>query len=294
MEIAIVDFFMGLKNSVLDLVFSFTNFLGTEGFVFFVFMIMYWTVSKERAFRFGTIYLISVAINNILKVSSRRQRPHNMQGHGYSFPSGHSQGYSATATLIYLEAKKNNFPNSKRWKIEFVLELVIAGVLVGIGRMYFGMHYLSDVIAGLLLGIAVVSACDLVFNVISSKWKINTFKILLYSLPVMLALYFVFTFTGIINYRGIYKLYAVLGFAFGASAGYLLDKTKIKTAIEGDFSNRLKKASLGTLIMGFAYFFIKTELQNIYFVPLAYMLFGFVAVALIPNILNKTFVYKEK
>ena len=294
MEIAIVDFFMSLKNSVLDILFSFTNFLGTEGFVYFVFMIIYWIVGKERAFRFGSIYLISVAINTIFKNSFRRIRPHNSQGHGYSFPSGHSQGYSATAALIYLEAKRYNFPKEKRWKVEFILELIIAGVLVGIGRMYFGMHYLSDIIAGIILGIAVVSAFDLIFNAISEKWNIKTYKIILVSLPVMLALYFVFTFTSLIEFRAIYKLYSVLGFAFGASLGYILDHFKINAPIEGDFANKLKKASLGTFILGFVYFIIKNEIQNIYFVPLAYLIFGFVSVAVMPNILNKTFAYKEK
>lgn len=295
MEIAIVDFFMGLKNSVCDLLFSFTNFLGEEGFVYFVFMLIYWLVSKERALKFGSMYLISVGVNNLLKVTFRRTRPHNLQGHGYAFPSGHSQGYGFTAASIYQECKHNDFPKSKRWKIEILLELFIAGILVGMGRMYFGMHYLSDVIAGLVIGVSVAMALYGLYEIIGNKTKLQTWKVVVCLLPVMVAFYFVITFTKLINYRAVYKLYSVLGFAFGVSLGYLLDHFKIKAKIEGDFYNKLKKTVLGTLLMGGAYFIIVTNLTNIYLVPFIFMIFGFVAVAVMPNVLNKTFVVdKEK
>ena len=294
MELKIVDFFMSLKTSFLDALFTFTNFLGEAGFAFFVFLLLYWLFSKEKAFKFGLIYLISVGINNLLKIAFKRERPHNLLNNGYSFPSGHAQGYSVVVSQIYLECKANDFPKSKRWKLEILIEMVIAGLLVGIGRMYFGMHYLSDVVAGLVLGVAIALSCTAICNFIAQKYNIKLWKILICLMPLLLVVYFTVTFTSIIQYRAIYDIYAVLGFIFGASAGYLLDCFKLKSAIEGDYKNRLKKASLGTLLMGLIYFIIKTKVDNIYFVPLVYLIFGFVGVAIMPVVLNKTFVYKKE
>ncbi len=294
MELKIVDFFMSWANPVLDLIFSFTNFLGEDGFAIFVFVLIYWLSSKERAFRFGSIYLISVGINTGLKSIFARPRPHNLKGHGYSFPSGHSQGYSVVASQIYLECKNNQFPKQKKWKIEILLELIIVGLLVGMGRMYFGRHYLSDVIAGLTLGVAVAYLFDGIFNLINEKFKINIKKLLLIALPIILAIYFVITFTSLINYRSIFKLYSVTGFSFGAILGYFMDKYALKSKIEGDFINRLKKTLFGLLITGALYFVIKTKISNIYFVPLMFVIFAFFSVGIMPTLLNKTFVVKKE
>ncbi len=292
MELQIVDFFTSWSNSVLDALFSFTNFLGETGFFFFVFMIMYWVVSKDRAFRFASIYIISAGINTAFKNIFARPRPHDLKGYGYSFPSGHAQGYAVNATLIYNECKINDFPKEKKWKTEIILELIIAGVLVCIGRMYFGMHYLSDVLMGIVLGICVACVMDIIYNQISQKFKVNTSKILAFMLIPLLAMYFVVTFTSLINHRSAYTIYSVTGFMFGSILGYFVDKYLLKTQIEGNFANRCKKIFLGTLMMGFAYFFIVTKINNIYFIPLAFMFLGFASTGIMPFVLNKTFVVK--
>ncbi len=292
MELKIVDFFMSLSNPILDVLFTFTNFLGEEGFFFFAFIVIYWMSSKERAFRFGSIYLVSVGVNTGLKHIFARPRPHNLQGHGYSFPSGHSQGYSVNATQIYLECKRNNFPKSKKWRVEILMELIITGILVGIGRMYFGRHFLSDVIAGLTFGIIVALLMEIIYNFVSLKWKINATKLIFSILPITIVAYFCITFTGLISSRSIYMLYSVTGFVFGVTLGYFADKFLFQTKIEGNFLNRLKKVLLGTMMMGFLYFLIKSEITNIYWVPFAYMIWGLFGVGIMPFVLNKTFVVK--
>lgn len=74
-------------------------------------------------------------------------------GDGYSFPSGHATG---TATIMVLSAWMMT-----RWVITgwagrvFVWAMAIGSALViGYSRVYLGVHYVSDVLAGWLLGIA--------------------------------------------------------------------------------------------------------------------------------------------
>lgn len=71
---------------------------------------------------------------------------------GYSFPSGHSMVSMAFyGFLIYLIY--NNIKN-KYIKWILICSLSILIILIGISRIYLGVHYTSDVLAGFLLSIS--------------------------------------------------------------------------------------------------------------------------------------------
>jgi membrane-associated phospholipid phosphatase len=94
--------------------------------------------------------------NTILKIFFSRERPSIVEGiaevHSLSFPSGHAMSSMAVyGCVAYLVARLEPRPTLKHtvW--------VIAGIvilLIGISRMYLGVHYPSDVIAGFLGGLA--------------------------------------------------------------------------------------------------------------------------------------------
>lgn len=71
---------------------------------------------------------------------------------GYSFPSGHSMVSMAFyGFLIYLIY--NNIKNKYiKWILISSLSILI--ILIGISRIYLGVHYTSDVLAGFLLSIS--------------------------------------------------------------------------------------------------------------------------------------------
>lgn len=71
---------------------------------------------------------------------------------GFSFPSGHAMNSAAVyGFLIYLIWKENN---QKRYLWTFILASVV--ITVSISRMYLGVHYLTDVFAGLAGGVALL------------------------------------------------------------------------------------------------------------------------------------------
>lgn len=71
---------------------------------------------------------------------------------GYSFPSGHSMVSMAFyGFLIYLIY--NNIKN-KYIKWILICSLSILIILIGISRIYLGVHYTSDVLAGFLISIS--------------------------------------------------------------------------------------------------------------------------------------------
>jgi membrane-associated phospholipid phosphatase len=73
---------------------------------------------------------------------------------GSSFPSGHvaaATAYAALAVIVFLHTRN-------RWARISVISLCAAiTAVVGLSRMYRGMHFLSDVVAGVLLGAASVA-----------------------------------------------------------------------------------------------------------------------------------------
>ncbi len=97
----------------------------------------------------------AVAINQVLKFLIHRPRPEGFRlidETGYSFPSGHSMVAMAFyGFLVYLiwHYEKDYV---KRWIWCCCLSLTIVGI--GVSRVYLGVHYASDVLAGFLISLA--------------------------------------------------------------------------------------------------------------------------------------------
>ena len=99
--------------------------------------------------------MVSVSLNYSLKNVFLRERPPLMYRAvtetGYSFPSGHAMTAGAFyGFLIYIVAQSALPKRVKRWVIG-ALSLLIG--LVGLSRVYLGVHYASDVLAGFAVSI---------------------------------------------------------------------------------------------------------------------------------------------
>lgn len=99
--------------------------------------------------------LIISGFNVLLKNILHRPRPTEfrlIEESGYSFPSGHSMnGMAFYGLLIYLIYKNIKNKNLK-WSLICLLSILIC--FIGISRIYLGVHYTSDVIAGFLISVS--------------------------------------------------------------------------------------------------------------------------------------------
>ena len=99
--------------------------------------------------------IIITVLNQLLKRILQRPRPTEfrlVEEKGYSFPSGHSMVSMAFyGYLIYLIYRyiKNKYV---KWTLITILSILIC--LIGISRIYLGVHYTSDVLGGFLLSIS--------------------------------------------------------------------------------------------------------------------------------------------
>lgn len=144
-----------LRGPVQDAAIGFYTTLGNAGVLFIVLALIMLCFKKTR--KTGIVVLVALAIgfvctNLILKHLVARPRPWlNVAGliplvdesDPNSFPSGHTTCAFAFASAIWHAAPR-------KWMKWAAL---LAAVLMGYSRLYVGVHYPSDVIVGVLVGL---------------------------------------------------------------------------------------------------------------------------------------------
>lgn len=118
----------------------------------------------------GTALLIFVAVaggqvlSSLLKVGVDRPRPelvsHLVNETSLSFPSGHAM--LSAVTYLTLGSLASRFLHGRVTKTYVLGLAVLTTVLVGISRVYLGVHWPSDVLAGWCAGFAWAMLCWLV------------------------------------------------------------------------------------------------------------------------------------
>jgi undecaprenyl-diphosphatase len=105
-----------------------------------------------------------VILQNVTKVIVNRDRPniHRLTGFSSSsFPSGHAMTAAAVFAAIALLVGRGRSPRTKA-----VLAGAAAGIAVAVAttRVFLGVHWLTDVIAGLAMGWAWFAICSIAFG----------------------------------------------------------------------------------------------------------------------------------
>jgi undecaprenyl-diphosphatase len=103
-----------------------------------------------RRFREATYAAIALGGSALLNIAAKqgfaRDRPSLWESiapeHNYSFPSGHAMGSATLACVLTLLAWRTSW----RWPVAATTAAFV--VLVGLSRIYLGVHYPSDILAG--------------------------------------------------------------------------------------------------------------------------------------------------
>ncbi len=144
-----------LMSNNVTAVMIFISYLGSAVVLICLTIALIILLKNKRDAKFITSNLVIVfLLNKILKLIIARPRPSVLRlvyEEGYSFPSGHamvSMGFYGF--LIYLAYK--NIKN-KKIKIPLIIFLSILILLIGVSRIYLGVHYATDIIGGFLIAI---------------------------------------------------------------------------------------------------------------------------------------------
>ncbi len=140
----------GLRNVKLDdYVIALTN-LGSAPVIIGICLCLFIFIKDKRYGKYIVINLVTITlINNLIKLLVHRDRPLDIGmvvEKSYSFPSAHAMVSMAFyGFLIYLVCLK--FKNPKA-KFAYTLFMSLIILIIGLSRIYLGVHYASDVLAG--------------------------------------------------------------------------------------------------------------------------------------------------
>ena len=132
-----------------------TNFGGAI-FVISLTTILFFVI-KDKKIGISIITNLGIVtiLNQIIKFIMQRPRPTEfriIEETGYSFPSGHSMvSLAFYGYLIYLIYK---YINNKHLKRTLIIILSVLTCIIGVSRIYLGVHYTSDVLGGFLISFA--------------------------------------------------------------------------------------------------------------------------------------------
>ena len=163
-----------IRNDFFDIFFKSITKFGNIIIIFFITVLLLLSLSKKDRNILGVTVLITVLLNQIMKYIIHRSRPDYVrlikQG-GYSFPSGHAMiSIAVYGFLIYFVNKKVKNKGLKYFIISLLVLLILG---IGCSRIYVGVHYPSDVLAGYILSLIILIIVTSKFNQkgVNKKWK---------------------------------------------------------------------------------------------------------------------------
>lgn len=156
-DMGFYNFLMNFRCSFLDSYFILITKCGDVSFICGLVLGVILILRNKYSLLYGCLAVDCALTNKIVKHIIRRERPDVLklikQG-GFSYPSGHSMiSMCMYGCLIYVVLKKIKNKYLK-WFLVFILSLLI--VSVGLSRIYVGVHYLSDVVSGFILGLIIL------------------------------------------------------------------------------------------------------------------------------------------
>ena len=182
--IQVVIFVQNLGNWLLTPMKLF-SLLGTEVFYLLVAPALYWCVSTEAGLRVGLFMMLSGGINDALKVAFHAPRPYwystevkALAAEGtFGIPSGHTQHavvvWSTLAVWII-----------RRWMWIAAIGLIFC---ISLSRLYLGVHFPTDILAGWFIGIILVSSL-LHFEKKLTSWFLHQPMIIQYLAGLLVSL----------------------------------------------------------------------------------------------------------
>lgn len=161
-----------VRNPILNSIMIFITSLGDGGIIWIAATIALLIPKKTRkvGIMSAVALLGSLLINNnLIKNIVQRPRPYVTftdlqiiipQPSEFSFPSGHTSSSFASAAVFYRHLPK-----------KFGVPAVILAALIGFSRLYVGVHYPTDVLAGAVMGILLSYMAEYLVDFLAKKVK---------------------------------------------------------------------------------------------------------------------------
>ena len=216
----IIRAIQSVASPALDIIFQAITMLGEDFFIIFVATFIYWCFNKEMGYWMCWCLSLGNMVVSTIKVIFMVDRPIGYEGirtlrehtaPGYSFPSGHTHASANFFTSVARAVNRKRF-----WTMAIVIP-----ALVGISRMYLGVHWPMDVAAGYVIGIGLPLVLWLVYRKLAHK------KAIVFLISTLVFAPFLFI------YPEDTSLWKSFGFALGVAVGAFIETKFINFEIDG-------------------------------------------------------------
>jgi membrane-associated phospholipid phosphatase len=271
----IVLWLQAQSNPVFDLLAKLLHFMGGDLFYLLVLPTIYWSIDRRLGRRVLFVLIAILIAVNGLKLAVHSPRPHmaypdlvsaKVEQTGFGIPSGHV----ATAIVLwgYIIAW---YKRARSWW----WGLAVYVVLMGWSRMYNGVHYPQDVVAGLLLGLVILALCWRYLDAVARLWREAKWPMQLASL-ILLGLATLLLVNDEVGQ-------VTAGLIFGGGLGLMLEERHLRFSVAGNTRQRMLRTGLGLLVILLLFVGLRVLLHDLepvlIFRPLRYGLIALVGIA---------------
>ncbi len=252
-----------------------------EQYALIAFMGMfYWCIDKKRGQFIALSVVSSLCLNNFAKNVFRVRRPFEVSGKvrvtrkntatGHSFPSGHTQNAGAAAFSAARGCKN---------KSAYVVAAVYV-LLIGLSRLVLGVHYITDVLGGILFAFVGVYLAEGAEKLVSRKGQ--EYLLVLAVLPVLSAV------SVFIKGAQSHDALTSAGIALGAIIGIVVERKYINFDVQGTKIKKIIRFTGGFAFVVLIMYLLKLILaDNGVCRLIRYAIIGFTATAATPYLFKK-------
>ncbi|HFU7054014.1 TPA: phosphatase PAP2 family protein [Bacillus cereus] len=268
-DMLFLEWMTSLEGSVLTTFFKLVSSIANETLYLIIISILYWCVSKRKAFHMIVMLCFSGYMGLVVKEFMKIPRPYTYDGiqalyeksaAGYSFPSTHVQLATTFWGSFMILCKK---------RIIWIIGIIFI-ILVTTSRLYLRVHWLSDIIGAVLISVIVVY----LYTKVTVKLSDRKF-ILLQRIVLVFSLIMYFMTDQIDNFK-------LLGVLTGSTIGIMLENHFIKMNENNNLKMQVIKTVLGLSVMLIMQFILKKVIPDMHY--LRYVLTGITITFLCPFI----------
>lgn len=225
--------------------------------------LVYWCLEKRLGRNLTLLIIFSTFINEFLKAAFRNPRPYWIEEdiglqdeETYGVPSGHAQ--TATVLYLYLAAW---FGRKWIWVMAIVLVF-----LTCLSRLYLGVHDIEDIVAGVIVGLLILSAFYLWNNYVAD-WTTNRILgqrlLIALSIPLLLGIIYIAVFLIIgepdrsvvwasridaAESAAQHNIARAFGGLLGFTAGFVMEGSRVRFLTAGPVWRRILRYLVGISI----------------------------------------------
>jgi membrane-associated phospholipid phosphatase len=232
------------------------NLLGDDIIYVALLGIAYWCINKKQGTIAVNLLMFSSFFNVLFKYAFRMERPPTSlrsaryaTDMSYGFPSGAAQ---SSATFWGWASVK-----LRRWYIWIVGTVFI--IITALARMGLGLHWLGDVIGGIVIGIVIVAMAYFLVPFFDKRWERMPRALQDWLLPIMALVFFAIYYVAyyvipVIPYFPTENIGVSMGVVFGFGTGVALETHYVNLKMDVPRNTKILRAVLGLIIALVLYF----------------------------------------